>query len=461
MRAPSSRRHLLCAFALAACSSEEAGPSGPRLTPPPAQVPPGTTITVAPEPALGYPQNRYPAENPHGDAKALLGKFLFWDEQLSGDDTVACGTCHRPSAGGSDPRSALAAANLLGPDMMPHTEDDVRGSPGIVRCDRTGKKVGARPQVTGRKAPSYLDAMFEARLFWDGRAECTGPACPTVSAFEDPDRPGTFPIFEHGAFENQAVGPPLSDVEMACEGATWPAIHAKLARVAPLALARDLPAAMRSFRDRYPIYPRMFEAAFGVEQTSGPPDEINTRRIAFAIATHERTLRSDRTPWDRWNAGEAGALTPVQVWGFDLFKNKAQCASCHGPPIFSDGAFHFTGFFRPAWDQGRGKLSGRAWETGAMRTVNLRNVGLREPGGLLHTGAGPGLDLEDLVALYNQGGRKDWTDVAAVPISASVEPRGLSGDEVLAIVDFLRHGLTDPRVAREEPPFDRPKLKSE
>ncbi len=37
------------------------------------------------------------AENPVTEQKRVLGKILFWDEQLSSDDTVACGTCHIPA----------------------------------------------------------------------------------------------------------------------------------------------------------------------------------------------------------------------------------------------------------------------------------------------------------------------------------------------------------------------------
>ena len=40
-----------------------------------------------------------PAENPITEPKRVLGKILFWDEQLSSDNTVACGTCHRPGQG--------------------------------------------------------------------------------------------------------------------------------------------------------------------------------------------------------------------------------------------------------------------------------------------------------------------------------------------------------------------------
>jgi cytochrome c peroxidase len=35
-----------------------------------------------------------PAGNPTTPNKALLGKALFWDEQLSSSRTMACGTCH-------------------------------------------------------------------------------------------------------------------------------------------------------------------------------------------------------------------------------------------------------------------------------------------------------------------------------------------------------------------------------
>ena len=39
-----------------------------------------------------YPATVYPAENPFSPEKALLGKILFWEEQLSSNDTHACGT---------------------------------------------------------------------------------------------------------------------------------------------------------------------------------------------------------------------------------------------------------------------------------------------------------------------------------------------------------------------------------
>src|SRR5512134_3678306 len=110
-----------------------------------------------------------PAENPITEPKRVLGKILFWDEQLSSDGTVACGTCHRPSAGGADPRAARH------PGIDKGTIDDVMGSPGIAALDRDGRprahaSFGNGPQVTPRLAPSNFAAIWADEIFWDGRA---------------------------------------------------------------------------------------------------------------------------------------------------------------------------------------------------------------------------------------------------------------------------------------------------
>ena len=172
-----------------------------------------------------------PPENPITEAKRVLGKILFWDEQLSSDDSVACGTCHLPSAGGADPRAAVH------PGTGPGTVDDVAGSPGIRRLDSEGRPVedpvfGSSPQVTPRTAPSVFGALWASELFWDGRAGGT---------LVDPETGATI-IPEGAALENQALATLLNDAEMAKEGRTWHELNAKLERVAPLGLADQWPA---------------------------------------------------------------------------------------------------------------------------------------------------------------------------------------------------------------------------
>ena len=73
-----------------------------------------------------------PPGNPTTAEKALLGKALFWDEQLSSTRTVACGTCHALPTGGSDPRTVIGDPRSTHPGA-----DGVFGN-AARRCARTG-----------------------------------------------------------------------------------------------------------------------------------------------------------------------------------------------------------------------------------------------------------------------------------------------------------------------------------
>jgi cytochrome c peroxidase len=390
-----------------------------------------------------YPDAVYPEENPNSPEKALLGKILFWEEQLSSQDSHACGTCHRPSAGGSDPRAASSASLGAGPNGIFGDADDVRGSQGVVRCDSTGAPkpdpvYGLNVQVTPRRAPSALDALLFDELFWDGRAGTT---------FIDPVT-GEVAIEVGGALESQATRPPLSNVEMSCEGYDWTAIESKLAAAVPLRLASQIPTAMSEAISEHPSYPSLFEWVYGTPV-------VTARRILFAIATYERQLRSDETPWDRFNAGDSDALTPDQQAGLALFNVKARCATCHVPPLFTDNEFHNIGARAPDLDPGRSSITGDAADLGKMKTPSLRNVGLRAAGGLLHFGTDSGATLRSVVSLYRAGG------VNYENIAPEVYAMNLPEFEFEQLLEFVQNGLTDPRALAELPPFDRPRLGTE
>jgi cytochrome c peroxidase len=50
----------------------------------------------------GFPTPAVPQSNPMSQAKVELGKFLFYDTRLSGNQTQSCATCHLQSLGFSD-----------------------------------------------------------------------------------------------------------------------------------------------------------------------------------------------------------------------------------------------------------------------------------------------------------------------------------------------------------------------
>jgi len=400
-----------------------------------------TALLAQPGTLNPLPPMPFPPENPPTPEKILLGKFLFWEEQLSSDNSNACGTCHIPEFGGGDPRAFDAIAEHPGADGLFGTADDVRGSVGVPRQDCAGELVEDpsfqfRRQATGRKSPTMIMAGFAPDLFWDGRA---------TGEFRDPLTDQVL-IPSGGALETQAVAPPVSEVEMACETRDWAELTTKLATVAPLALATDLPFDMEQALLTQPDYPSLFTAAFGTP-------EITPTRIGFAIASYERSLVADRTPFDLF-IGSGGippiadALTLDQQQGLLLFLDN--CSTCHTGSLLTDHQFHNIGVRPSGEDLGRQEVTGNALDAGRFKTPGLRNIALRAP--YFHNGGKATLD--DVLAFYTGGG--DFID----DIDPLMFPLGLANSDLLLIKDFLENGLTDSRVVQGLPPFDRPTLQT-
>ena len=112
-------------------------------------------------------------DNAMSDAKfkerAVLGRLLFFDPIVSGDNTVSCATCHHPDLGFADGRKLSMG----------------KGGKGV-GPDRAG---GADVK---RGAPSLWNAAYNHLQFWDGRArdleeQAEGPIKSDVEMNENPD----------------------------------------------------------------------------------------------------------------------------------------------------------------------------------------------------------------------------------------------------------------------------------
>jgi cytochrome c peroxidase len=376
-----------------------------------------------------------PAGNPTTPAKAVLGKILFFEEQLSDNGRVACATCHLPEFGGGDSRRRRNP----GDDGIPFNADDTFGSPGIERLDASGlprpdARFGFDEQVTDRASPSVAMAAWFNELLWDGSRDGT---------LRDPET--NVVVLPNGAaLENQSLHPLRSDVEMAREGRSWAQIRQRVATLRPLALASNLPPDVQQALATSPDYPSLFAAAFGDANVTMP-------RIAMALGAYQRSAVPDQTPWDLHAAGVPNALTPQQLQGLQIYQGDARCDQCHPLGLFTDGSFRALGLVPVTQDPGRGGVTGNPQDLGSFKTPSVRNAALKTT--FLHTGRFT--TMAQVVNFYNNGGG------TFTPRDSLLQPLDLDQQEIVALLDFLENGLVDPRARLRLPPFDRPTLFAE
>ena len=439
------------------------------------------------------------------DAAIRLGKALFWDMQAGSDGKIACASCHFQA--GTDGRTHLSMHP--GPDHAWGGGNDVVGSSGVLSMSFTGISTDLNDAVdicapvtpgddsqaliassghrlvTGRQAPPAVGAVFYLDNFWDGRAS---------HQFNGQNPLGTgVPIAGIASLASQAVGPPGSDVEMACAGRKFNgpnSLGAKLVPRTPLALQFVDPTDSVlgplsnapgnglecGFADRPCTYGDLIAAAFGTGGLSGQAaaDAYVADFASIwgqAVAAYEATLIPDRTPYDR------GVLTPAQVSGLDEFRQR--CAGCHTEPEFTDASvriitenggtgvpdatgsdqgFHNIGASASSDDPGRKGSPGGTYHTaasgaldfnnGAFKTPALRNVKLTAP--YMHNGKLP--TLASVLDFYKGVGQIQNPEIDPEATA------GVSGGSFDDVLDFLANGLTDCRVEHDLAPFDHPSL---
>jgi cytochrome c peroxidase len=98
-----------------------------------AAYPTGAPVEIDAPP--GLPPVPIPADNPPTGDSIALGRKLFYDVKLSGDETLSCASCHNPTLHFTD---GLTVAK--------------------------GKETGTR------NTPTLLNAAYNIQQFWDGRA---------------------------------------------------------------------------------------------------------------------------------------------------------------------------------------------------------------------------------------------------------------------------------------------------
>lgn len=379
-------------------------------------------------------------------AAIVLGKTLFWDMQVGSDGRTSCASCHFHA--GADNRAknqlhpgpntafAIGSPNYtLKPGDFPFHKladpndrssavladsNDVAGSQGVhltefvdinpgsaqdlvtVRPDPVFKvnDVNVR-QSTSRNSPSAINAVFNFRNFWDGRAQNDfngvnpfGSRDPNAYVLRAPSKQSSLQQvrvrLDNASLASQAVGPPLSSVEESATNRVFPDVGQKFGRIKVQKLPREtgkklrtLPPLAQQVIDPQDSVLRSYSAApspgfkqirsyeplvqdafrrewwdsqqiikvgadgtrtFRQPQGALATDEFTLMDYNFslfmglAIQLYEATLVSNNAPIDQFFEGNANALTTQQRQGKDLFEGRAKCINCHGGPEFTNAS---------------------------------------------------------------------------------------------------------------------------
>ncbi|REL25275.1 cytochrome C peroxidase [Thalassotalea euphylliae] len=218
----------------------------------------------------------HPAINPYSAEKAALGELLFWDPILSGDQDVACASCHHPDFGWADGRATSVGVGGvgLGPERFGEQQTPIH-APTV-----------ANTAFTGLKVNDDLGNFSAGPFFWDLRAQ---------------------------DLEAQALGPLKNSIEMLGE------------QVSEQEIFTVIEQRLQAIDE----YQWLFAQAFPESEA------ISITQVGQAIATFQRTLHDSNTRFDRFLSGETEVFTEQEITGLNKFIDEG-CARCHSGPMLSD-----------------------------------------------------------------------------------------------------------------------------
>ena len=109
--------------------------------------------------------------------------------------------------------------------------------------------------------------------------------------------------------------------------------------------------------------------------------EINEMHMNVYKPKHKATNKKESTIIDKYDKVKAGKaqFTHEQEEGYAIFK--ANCASCHTEPLFTDGSFRNNGLIKNPFtkDAGRMSITGKSEDSLKFRVPSLRNLFLTFP----------------------------------------------------------------------------------
>lgn len=176
--------------------------------------------------------------------------------------------------------------------------------------------------------------------------------------------------------------------------------------------------------------------------------DATPKNISHAIASYVATLTSNNSRFDLYIRKESNSYSKAEKNGFNLFMGKAQCATCHFPPMFnglvppqyieteSENIGTPTYFDVPNEldpDEGKYNFSKVDLHKFFFKTPSVRNSNMSAP--MMHNGAFP--NIRTVIEFYNNGGGSgQGADNPTQTLSA--DSLHLSNYEIFELIQFIR-----------------------
>jgi cytochrome c peroxidase len=366
----------------------------------------------------------------------IIGRNLFHEKGLSGNNNIRCEDCHHPRVGTHDGIPLSVGEGSFGLQFGTR-----------LRMQGTGK-------VLARNTPALFNLHNINVMYWDGRVEFN----PESKVFSTPvplkpevattlksalAAQAIFPMVDHAEMRGQKGSNPIADAKDEYEA--WDLIVQRVI---------NLPGYREAFAEVY------------------PGETINIGHFGEALAEFQgQAFFLANTPYDQYLQGNLEALTPKQKLGMDVFFNKGKCGDCHNGEHLS--ALDYDGVGGPQIgpgktdgdDYGRFLVDGDESSKYAFRVPPLRNVSVTAP--YFHNGAFA--TLEEVVEHYDDIKASLESYKLMAKLENYLEPLkdhdhstnearyvnlpedlplklNFTEEEEEALVEFMRNGLTDERL---------------
>ncbi|MCB9310935.1 MAG: cytochrome-c peroxidase [Lewinellaceae bacterium] len=359
-------------------------------------------------------------KNPLTKEKVALGAFLFHETAISLDakeptemGKFSCSSCHHVDAGfqaGTFQGIGEGGSGFgnRGEGRSPHSPD-------------------ATIDVQPLRSPSAMNGAYQPNQLWNGQFGATH--------------------LNEGTSAQWTVGTPIETNNLGYEGL-------EIQAIAGLGVHR-----MKIDGNIINIayYKSLFDDAF-----PDVPESIRyTREFAgLAIAAYERTILSNKAPFQQYLRGQKSAMTDDEKKGAILFFSKANCNQCHTGPALNSMQFNAIGMddlFKcpepvintkagdPA-NLGRGSFTKNPADNYKFKVPQLYNL-LDSP----FYGHGSSLRSIRSVIEYKNKAIPQNSDVPTSQLDKHFVPLGLTNEEVTAIEKFISRGLYDSDLRRYVP----------